>query len=713
MRGDNKFKELGFMNHTFAITPRVIAHLGEDLIKNENIALVELVKNSYDAQASFCKVEFLFEGSELSKITIADDGLGMDINTIENVWLVIGTDNKKKQLEHSTSGRLPLGEKGIGRLGVHKLGRKIHIQTHRLGYNEVVLDIDWTKLEDAHSIDDFPIQVTEQIPSSLTISHGTKITISDLKGNWNRQKLRNIYRDLASLNSPFAERTDSFVVKVNANTNIFEGLPPIADILKVAMYRGHCVIDGDEVKDFCYQFTPWDSLSNIQGREVRTLSEEDKFLKRRKFVATSRNRNKIVLEDYSLSDYKIGKITLDFFIFEKDTAVFSFMNMERTILNNYLRENSGVRVYRDGVRIYNYGEKDSDWLSLDFNRMKRAGDNISNNIIIGSVGISRRDSADLKEKTNREGFIENEAYFAFVDAVTYALDLVTRYRNTDKRRLINVYKKDKRVIEPVLSDLSSAVEIVKDKVSDEKAREDILYYLNRVNDQYVEVRDILIRSANAGLNLGGVIHDMEKQVDALVSCIDNDNFESVKSIALNLEHIISGYTVFLKKTSVKSTNVSSIVSAVIDNTRFRFMDHRIKIFSNRKEVNFEAQLSQTEAIGALTNLIDNSIYWVSLSRQDDRKIYVYITDEIDNYVSIVVCDNGCGFKMPPEQALRPFITGKPLNTGMGLGLHIAHEVMQAMKGKLIILDQNEIDLPETAKKYQINKAIVALCFPKA
>lgn len=701
------------MKHTFAITPRVIAHLGEDLIKNENIALVELVKNSYDAQATFCEVEFFFIGDELSKITITDDGVGMDLDTIENAWLVIGTDNKKKQLEHPSSGRLPLGEKGIGRLGVHKLGRKIQIQTHKFGYNEVVIDIDWTKLEKANSIDDFPIQVTEQIPSSLPIPHGTKITISDLKGDWNRRKLRNVYRDLASLNSPFNERTDSFVVEVKSNTNVFEGLPPIADILKVAMYRGHCVIDGDEIKDFYYQFTPWESLSNIQGREVRALSEEDKYLKRRKDIATSRNRNKIVLEDFSLSDYKIGKIILDFFIFEKDTAVFSFMNMERTILNSYLRENSGVRVYRDGVRIYNYGEKDSDWLSLDLNRLKRAGDNISNNIIIGSVGISRRESTDLKEKTNREGFIENEAYFAFVDAVTYALDLITRYRNTDKRRLINVYKKDKRVIEPVLSDLNSAVEIIKDKVSDEKAREDILHYLNRVNDQYIEVRDILIRSANAGLNLGGVIHDMEKQVDALISCIENNNFESVKNIALNLEHIISGYTVFLKKTSIKTTNVSTIVSAVIDNNKFRFADHRIKIYSNRKNVDFEAKLSQTESIGALTNLIDNSIYWVSQSRQDDRKIYVYITDEIDNYISIVVCDNGCGFKMPPEQALRPFITGKPLNTGMGLGLHIAHEVMQAMKGKLLILDANEIDLPDTAKKYQINKAIVALCFPKA
>lgn len=701
------------MKHTFAITPRVIAHLGEDLIKNENIALVELVKNSYDAQATFCEVEFFFIGDELSKITITDDGVGMDLDTIENAWLVIGTDNKKKQLEHPSSGRLPLGEKGIGRLGVHKLGRKIHIQTHKFGYNEVVIDIDWTKLEKANSIDDFPIQVTEQIPSSLPIPHGTKITISDLKGDWNRRKLRNVYRDLASLNSPFNERTDSFVVEVKSNTNVFEGLPPIADILKVAMYRGHCVIDGDEIKDFYYQFTPWESLSNMQGREVRALSEEDKYLKRRKDIATSRNRNKIVLEDFSLSDYKIGKIILDFFIFEKDTAVFSFMNMERTILNSYLRENSGVRVYRDGVRIYNYGEKDSDWLSLDLNRLKRAGDNISNNIIIGSVGISRRESTDLKEKTNREGFIEDEAYFAFVDAVTYALDLITRYRNTDKRRLINVYKKDKRVIEPVLSDLNSAVEIIKDKVSDEKAREDILHYLNRVNDQYIEVRDILIRSANAGLNLGGVIHDMEKQVDALISCIENNNFESVKNIALNLEHIISGYTVFLKKTSIKTTNVSTIVSAVIDNNKFRFADHRIKIYSNRKNVDFEAKLSQTESIGALTNLIDNSIYWVSQSRQDDRKIYVYITDEIDNYISIVVCDNGCGFKMPPEQALRPFITGKPLNTGMGLGLHIAHEVMQAMKGKLLILDANEIDLPDTAKKYQINKAIVALCFPKA
>ena len=189
-----------------------------------------------------------------------------------------------------------------------------------------------------------------------------------------------------------------------------------------------------------------DSLSNISGRQVDWLDDNDSYLKRRKEAKVS---NKVDLETFSLSDYKIGKITLDFYIFEKDTSVFSFMNMERTTLNNYLRENAGVRVYRDGVRVYNYGEKDSDWLSLDFNRLKRSGGNISNNIIIGAVGLSRRDSVDLKEKTNREGFIEDEAYLTFVDAVTYALDLFVRLRNEDKMRLVSIYKKDVKVVEPV------------------------------------------------------------------------------------------------------------------------------------------------------------------------------------------------------------------------------------------------------------------------
>lgn len=149
------------MNQSFKVTPRVIAHLGEDLIKNESIALVELVKNSYDAGATSCDVEFSFIGETLVKIIVADNGSGMDMQTVQNSWLVIGTDNKKKQLERGSSGRLPLGEKGIGRLGVHKLGNKIYLESKKDNCKPVEVDINWTLLDKAEKVDDFPVIVKE------------------------------------------------------------------------------------------------------------------------------------------------------------------------------------------------------------------------------------------------------------------------------------------------------------------------------------------------------------------------------------------------------------------------------------------------------------------------------------------------------------------------------------------------------------------------
>lgn len=704
------------MEKAFTISPRVIAHLGEDLIKNESIALLELVKNSYDAYASVCKVDFHYTGNQLVGITIIDDGDGMDRETIEKVWLTIGTDNKKKQLETGRGERLPLGEKGIGRLGVHKLGRKIMMQTKAEGKPMVEVNIDWNQLEQSKTIDDFKVLIDERFSSldAQIPNHGTKIIISDLKGVWDRRKLRAVYRDLTSLNSPFGSKNDTFRVEITSNNiSIFAGLPKVEDILQVAMYRVHCTIDGDKITAFQYRFEPWPQLDRIQGRCVDGLDDDEKTLLHRIEYVDERGKTKYKTEPFTISDYHIGKIDIEMAIFEKDASVFSMMNMERTSLNNYLKENGGVRVYRDDVRVYNYGEKDNDWLSLDYRRILRAGGNIGNSLVLGAVLLNRRNSTDLKEKTNREGFIENEAYFAFVEAVAYAIDVITKYRNIDKDRLISIYKEDKKVIEPVVSELSTAMELVEAKVTNLEDKEELLNCLTRVNQQYQEVRDVLLRSANAGLNLGVVVHEIDKQVAALQGYAERGMFDEVLEISRRLEKTIGGYTVLLSNSSIKATSVSSIVATVVETNKFRFFDHKIRVFSNRKSTDFYAYLSKSEAVAALTNLIDNSIYWVSKSRTEDRMIYVFITDQRPGYIMIAVCDNGPGFKIPPEMAIRPFITGKPLNTGMGLGLHITHEVMTAMKGELLILDKNELDLPDKAKSLGIYNSVVALCFPVA
>src|SRR5690606_2665768 len=102
----------------------------------------------------------------------------------------------------------------------------------------------------------------------------------------------------------------------------------------------------------------------------------------------------------------------------------------------------------------------------------------------------------------------------------------------------------------------------------------------------------------------------------------------------------------LKKSDIRLTPLNKIVSITLDNYEFRFLDHNIEVLSNWRENKFEAYLAEAESISVLTNLLDNSIFWLKYARKSDRRISVYITDQIDNYYSIIVSDNGPGFTLP-------------------------------------------------------------------
>lgn len=704
------------MEKPFVIMPRVLAHLGEDLIKDESIALLELVKNSYDAKATFCHVDFVFDvWGKLDKITVEDNGTGMDLETIETVWLVIGTDNKKKQLNSEIDGRVPLGEKGIGRLGVHKLGRQIKLFSKSADSREVYVDIDWRKLADSKDIDDFKVDFDYQ----STHFHfnegqtGTIIEITDLKGEWNRRKLRTIFRNLTSLNSPFDNQSDSFEVKVTTQgSNPFAGLPNLKDILDAGMYFGHCVMKGTKIEEFRYEFKPWPTLDRIDGRVVDSLDDYDWTIIHK--VEEETDNNKIIQREeiLDLDKYNIGQIEFDIVIYEKDNAVFNLMNLEKRALNDYLKNNSGIRVYRDNMRVFNYGEPGNDWLGIDQKRLSRAGGSVSNNVLIGSVLLQRKSSFGLREKTNREGFIEDESFFAFVDAVRYALDLIVAQRNQDRFNLMTIYKQGKQQsTEPVIGELSEVITLIKEKVEDEEDQKEILSYLYRMENQYNEVRDTLIHSANIGINLGGAVHELEKQMSALKGFIKIGNIEKVKEIAELLDTIIERYASMMVKSEIRTAELSEMVRLVIEHNMFRFKDHQIRLFSNYRSVLLKALLSKTETISALNNLIDNSIYWVCRSRFNDRKIGIYISDQIVGYASILVCDNGPGFKLPPELAVRPFVSGKPLNSGMGLGLYISQQTMNQMNGKLLIQQADEFNASSIVKDTELCRTVVALCFP--
>ena len=230
---------------SFKSRARLMPQIGDQLIKNESIALLELVKNAYDADAPDVLVEMWdVDKPKKGKIIVKDTGDGMDLSIVENSWMEIGTDNKKNLLEEyilnnkkSVLGRLPMGEKGIGRFGVHKLGNKIILVTRMQGKKEVVVKIDWTEFEKFDYLEQVPITVIEREPEYFTGQQkGTYIEITELKNVWTRGKLRDVYRSIMSLQSPF-ESIQSFNVVFETNHKEWlEGLLTVDRIKNDALF---------------------------------------------------------------------------------------------------------------------------------------------------------------------------------------------------------------------------------------------------------------------------------------------------------------------------------------------------------------------------------------------------------------------------------------------------------------------------------------------
>ena len=217
---------------------RLLTMLGEQLIRNERIALIELIKNSYDADSPWVKVSFVSFGKNYaitpsSKIVIEDSGHGMSADIIEKHWLNPATPEKKRRKEKNRktpSGRIIQGDKGIGRFAVLKLGRKIKIITRATGENvEHVIDYDFSYYDDDFLtengeekdlfIDDLKVSLLTRPPETIVKSkislglrnlnrfaQGTRIEISDLKGSWSEKKVSDVYEDISRLESIFTQK---------------------------------------------------------------------------------------------------------------------------------------------------------------------------------------------------------------------------------------------------------------------------------------------------------------------------------------------------------------------------------------------------------------------------------------------------------------------------------------------------------------------------
>jgi hypothetical protein len=243
------------------------------------------------------------------------------------------------------------------------------------------------------------------------------------------------------LNSPF-DSPEHFDVDIDIdNTDLLKGLLSHEDIKEFALYRFACTIAGGQISEFKYEFTPWVAMNKLQGR---TVTHNDPFVAKAKKMVDDEDN------PIDLSKHDIGPIEFKGLIYDRSPRILKLGVQDKKGLRDYLNTNGGIRVYRDGIRVYDYGEPDNDWLNLDYRRFNIPGKRVSNNMIIGAINLVREASTDLLEKTNREGFLENEAYNNFVKAIAYVLDKVETLRQSDKEKVRLVYG-PKSTSEPVVA----------------------------------------------------------------------------------------------------------------------------------------------------------------------------------------------------------------------------------------------------------------------
>lgn len=665
---------------------RLLLELGNQLIKDEGIALFELVKNAYDADATEVNVSLKnIDSLEKGEISIIDNGCGMNWDIVTGVWLEPGTDYREKQIlsgkKTKKYKRLPLGQKGIGRFGAHKLGRYIELITRSKDDNEIVVVIDWNQFKQSKYLDEIPVKTYERKPEIfIGKKTGTKIKISGLWTKWSRGMARSVYRAVNSICSPF-KSPESFKAILEIldkdKQDWFEGLLTWKEAVNYKLFKSTCYLENDKLS-YTYEFVPWETMTKVSGRKVDTIKEKKVFL-----ITDEENK-----EIINLNNHKIGKVKFDLYIFDLDANILALGVQDKKGLRDFLKFNGGIRVYRDGVRVYDYGEPGNDWLDLGGRRVNIPSARLSNNLVIGAVSINRSDSMDLEEKTNREGFIENEAVKKFRKAILYAITQVTAERNADKDRVRKAYSKGVTK-EPVIDTISE----LRDKIQKKGLLKDLGGYLNRIEEDYKDIREKLLTSASAGLSLSIVIHEIDKIIKELKSAVEKKGADShIKNLVRHLAELVQGYAMLVKRSGTEKIKASEIIKEAIFNVGYRLSAHDIHVINNStKDNDFSIKCSKRLVLGAIMNIIDNSIYWLEIKKPEKKYIYISPTNDMDGKPAIIICDNGSGFVDPLDNVIQPFFTRKP--DGMGLGLHIANEIMKVHKGRLKILEKGEVRLP--------------------
>jgi signal transduction histidine kinase len=667
--------------------------LGRDLITDRITALFELVKNSYDANAQNVTIEFFNIGkdTEESKIIIRDNGIGMTLGDIKDKWMVIGTNSKRKDLySPEPYKRRYVGEKGIGRFAVDKLGQYVKIRTKQENdKKELVVTINWETYQTLAEGDQTKLNLFTDIENEYewvapTFEKGTILEILNPREIWTLDDVSRSYKELSRLVSPFHESKYPF--------NIFILATEFEPFVKAQR------VENDEKK---FASRDFELTYNLETAEQDYLFFDSK-------------EQKVVVKQKEKQSF--GFIKFHLYYFDSDA---------KDRFNTHHKGTSvhidGIKMYRDGILTTPFAEyeaedeKRRDIFGINKRRWRATFDRMGTRDCIGYIEITREGNPQIIDSTNRQDFLSTKEFSDLQVFIYEQLDTFMKTRKVEReektkerldsfdtakglmedlqkefKRLRNAKteKKQEEIVAAIaakLPEMEKGLQAVTLEYKETKKEEE------RKEKMYFSLMSLSLFAANISHAVRTTIYSIKDDAVYLQNKINEDNLKSKAGrINREIQRLLKVVDFMLKyaKTDLPAEyfNVKELINNVFDAHETIFIQKRINCTLDIAP-NLSLYGNEIFFQDIITNLISNSIKALEGNFAKDIKCVAVANNSA---MTLLFSDNGIGIpKNKQEWVFGMYNTTTQEQGGAGIGLYVVKTNIEALGGEVLIENNGE------------------------
>jgi signal transduction histidine kinase len=714
------------MKMYFTVDAQSVLTLGRDSIKDHTTALIELVKNSYDADATKVDIE-VYTKAPQPFIKISDNGSGMTQNDIKTKWLRIGFSEKKENTV-TIRGRRKTGEKGIGRISSDRLGSVLELRTKTEKVQKPIgLIINWEEFsKKGRTLDRVPLKSIEnpelKIPTTLdnkVSASGTELIIYSLRNSWDQADIEKLERELSMFTSPFKQFPD-FIITLRTDV---EGVVTEQEI-EPTEYESALL----ELKA---NYNENENVVYYTYKEINKKKEPKQSIPLTQLFQIKTGRKK--QDKFSSEDYRLacGPVSLILRFYVRNPEPLKGVSINTQAVIKLLNNHAGVRIYRDDIRVKPYGDirgTEWDWLNLGKRQARdpagagRPTFKITPSQLVGAVLLSRDSNSKLNDSSSREGLIESDAFSDLKGFVLGCVELLeTKYHTmfaTEKEARkpssvsgeLKVLNKEMGVVLANLRDLSPMIARASEETVEQTAiqLESIITQISKAQTSLREVlnQNVIYRGlATIGIASATFGHETEMSIASFINSTQalrkylgltppniNEAISQADKSEIVAEKIASWGAFALTriqrdKRRRKRVDVQNVITNIVNELAPAFEASEIEIRRNFNGV--IATVFQMDVEAIVINLMTNA-YAACKNSSRKRLVSIELNNKVEDEVEgfeIKISDSGPGIaKEFQERIWEPLFTTKAddqdqKQVGTGLGLSIVDSIILESSGK--------------------------------